>query len=246
MLSFRSARCLRRRAWRRWLSVLRGGEVARRGVASGGAAGRDSAVVCAAPAVVSGSSGRLERGLCDPAGGSAAAGSWIARRWRAALGDVVDRHESLRTIFPERLGVARQEVLAAGTARPRLSVAAVSAGELAGALAAAAGGGFDLAREPPLRAHLFALGEREHVLLVLLHHIAGDGWSLAPLLRDVARCYGARCAGGAAALPALPVQYADYTLWQHAVLGSEEDAAERDGAPACVLARAAGRAAGSD
>ena len=112
-----------------------------------------------------------------------------------ALGDVVDRHESLRTIFPERLGVARQEVLAAGTARPRLSVAAVSEGELAGALAGAAGGGFDLAREPPLRAHLFALGEREHVLLVLLHHIAGDGWSLAPLLRDVARCYGARCAG---------------------------------------------------
>ena len=141
-----------------------------------------------------------------------------------ALGDVVDRHESLRTIFPERLGVARQEVLAAGTARPRLLVAGVSEEELAGALAGAAGGGFDLAREPPLRAHLFVLGEREHVLLVLLHHIAGDGWSLAPLLRDVARCYGARCAGVAASLPALPVQYADYTLWQHAVLGSEEDA----------------------
>ena len=100
---------------------------------------------------------------------------------------MVDRHESLRTIFPERLGVPRQEVLAAGAARPRLLVAAVSEEELAGALTAAAGRGFDLSRELPLRAHLFALGEREQVLLMLLHHIAGDGWSLAPLLRDVAR-----------------------------------------------------------
>ena len=66
-----------------------------------------------------------------------------------------------------------------------LSVTAVSEAALAGALSAAAGTGFDLAREPPLRAHLFALGESEHVLLLLLHHIAGDGWSLAPLLRDL-------------------------------------------------------------
>ena len=61
------------------------------------------------------------------------------------------------------------------------------------------------------------------MVLLLLHHIAGDGWSLAPLLRDLGRFYEARCRGEAAAVAALPVQYADYTLWQHAVLGSEED-----------------------
>ena len=141
----------------------------------------------------------------------------------AAVGDLVERHESLRTIFPDTLGVPRQVILDAGVARPRLSVTAVEEGSLAGALSGAARTGFDLAREPPLRVHLFALGESEHVVLLLLHHIAGDGWSLAPLLRDLGRFYEARCQGQAAAIAALPVQYADYTLWQHAVLGSEED-----------------------
>jgi len=141
----------------------------------------------------------------------------------AALGDLVERHESLRTIFPDTLGVPRQVILDAGVARPRLAVTAVDEAALAGALSAAARTGFDLAREPPLRVHLFALGESEHVILLLLHHIAGDGWSLAPLLRDLGRFYEARCRGQAAAVAALPVQYADYTLWQHAVLGSEDD-----------------------
>src|SRR6185295_10937664 len=141
-----------------------------------------------------------------------------------ALGDVVERHESLRTIFPDRLGVPRQEVLAAALARPRLEVVALSEAALDEALAAAARHGFDLANEPPLRVHLFALGEGEHVLLVLLHHIASDGWSFAPLMRDLARSYEARLRGEAADLAALPVQYADYTLWQHRLLGAESDA----------------------
>ncbi|HEX9571575.1 MAG TPA: condensation domain-containing protein, partial [Burkholderiales bacterium] len=141
----------------------------------------------------------------------------------AALWDVVARHESLRTIFPDTLGVPRQLILEAGAARPRLAVAAVSEGELSAALAAAARQGFDLSREPPVRGHLFVLGSDEHVLLLVLHHIAADGWSLAPLARDLGRCYGARVRGQAPELPALPVQYADYTLWQRAVLGEESD-----------------------
>src|SRR5215510_12631505 len=142
----------------------------------------------------------------------------------AALGDVVERHESLRTIFPERDGVPRQEVLDASVSRVRLLRRALREAELAGALASAARAGFDLSREVPLRAHLFALGADEHVLLLVLHHIAGDGWSLGPLGRDLSRSYAARVAGGVPAFAPLAVQYADYTLWQHALLGDESEA----------------------
>src|SRR5204863_7839362 len=84
----------------------------------------------------------------------------------AALGDLVERHESLRTLFPDRLGVPRQEILPPLSARPRLEIGSVDdeAG-LAAALAAAAGRGFDLSSEIPLRAHLFELADNEHVLL---------------------------------------------------------------------------------
>ena len=168
------------------------------------------------------------------------------RRWRLALWDVMERHESLRTIFPEREGVAHQEILAASAVRARLVVSAVSEAELAGALGRAAGEGFDLSAEPPLRAHLFELSERAHVLLLLLHHIAGDGWSLAPLLRDLAHCYAARRSGQAPGLAPLPVQYADYTLWQHEVLGQESDGESAIARQLAVLARAACRASRCD
>ena len=141
----------------------------------------------------------------------------------AALGDLVERHESLRTVFPETLGIPRQLILEAANARPTLDVLPVTEATLAEALAAAAQQGFDLSAQIPLRVHLFALSESEHVLLLVLHHIAGDGWSLAPLARDLARTYAARCQDAAPQLPALPVQYADYTLWQQQVLGSETD-----------------------
>src|SRR5262249_6728233 len=142
----------------------------------------------------------------------------------AALCDVVERHESLRTIFPERDGVARQEILPASSARVRVLLREVNEGELSCALSSASQASFDLGCELPFRAHLYVLGASEHVLLLVLHHIAGDGWSLAPLARDLSASYAARCAGRAAELSALPVQYADYTLWQQRVLGEESDA----------------------
>ncbi len=140
-----------------------------------------------------------------------------------ALGDLVARHESLRTVFPDTLGVPRQHIVEEAAAKVRLEQMSVTEDTVAEALAAAAGRGFDLATELPVRAHLFALAPDEQVLLLLFHHIAGDGWSSTPLARNLGKAYAARRAGAAPDLPPLPVQYADYTLWQHAVLGDESD-----------------------
>ncbi|MGH3857136.1 MAG: amino acid adenylation domain-containing protein, partial [Pseudonocardiaceae bacterium] len=142
---------------------------------------------------------------------------------QTALGDVVARHESLRTIFPQLDGVLCQQVLDIQAACPQLTVTQTSAAALPEALAAAARYTFDLDVEPPLRAELFVLAPDEHVLLVLAHHIASDGWSLRPLAADVAAAYAARCRGEAPGWAPLPVQYADYTLWQHSLLGDQSD-----------------------
>ena len=141
----------------------------------------------------------------------------------AAVGDVMERHESLRTIFPDTLGAPRQKIMSVAGAGFRLTVQPSSEARVGEELAAAAGEGFDLSRELPLRARLFELSEGEHVLLLVVHHIAGDGWSLGPLARDLVRAYTARREGLAPEWRELPVQYADYTLWQREVLGSESD-----------------------
>ncbi len=140
-----------------------------------------------------------------------------------ALADVVTRHESLRTIFPDNNGVPFQQVVPAAHARPLLFTDDVTEPMLTDRLAAAAATAFDLTREVPLRAWLFRLEPQRHVLLLLLHHIAGDGWSLGPLLRDLAHAYAARRREEAPAFSELPVQYADYTLWQRGFLGAEDD-----------------------
>ena len=137
----------------------------------------------------------------------------------SALGDVVRRHESLRTVFPVVDGEPVQRVVPADEVA--LPVAWTDGG--ADQVAEAAGYVFDLATEIPVRAQGFSSGPDEHVLVVLVHHIASDGWSLEVLGRDLAAAYAARLGGTAPEWDELPVQYADYTVWQRELLGSEED-----------------------
>ena len=141
----------------------------------------------------------------------------------AALGDVVERHESLRTIFTELEGTPYQQILEPASAQPRLEVTPATEVTLAQLLGDAARYCFDLSTQIPLRASLFTLGPDEGVLLLLVHHIAADGWSMVPLARDLVQAYTARCQGKAPELRPLAVQYADYTLWQRQTLGDEND-----------------------
>ncbi|MFJ1791042.1 amino acid adenylation domain-containing protein [Kitasatospora griseola] len=141
----------------------------------------------------------------------------------AALGDLVARHEALRTVFPDTDGVPRQLVLPAAGSAPELHTAELTEEALPEAMARAARHAFELTAEPPLRAELLVLGERDRVLMLTIHHIAADGWSLAPLGRDLATAYAARCDGVAPQWQPLPVQYADYALWQRRLLGDAED-----------------------
>ncbi|MFE1293015.1 amino acid adenylation domain-containing protein [Streptomyces sp. NPDC058751] len=142
---------------------------------------------------------------------------------RAALADTADRHEALRTRFAEDDAGAHQVVLDGTSAHPELCVAATTEDGLDEQLRRAARRTFDLSTEVPWRAFLFTLPDGHSVLLFVVHHIAGDGWSLPVLVRDVAIAYDARRAALAPAWPPLPVQYADYALWQHRELGSGND-----------------------
>ncbi|GAA0603000.1 hypothetical protein GCM10010174_19080 [Kutzneria viridogrisea] len=151
-------------------------------------------------------------------------GSVDASALAAALRDVVCRHESLRTVFPDSSADPHQIILSPAEAQPRFDTVELSAAELDGAIAEAAQYRFDLAAELPIRAWLFTVSPTEHAVVLLMHHIASDGWSMTPLSQDLAHAYTARCRGEEPVFAPLPVQYADYTLWQHEVLGDEQDA----------------------
>ena len=154
----------------------------------------------------------------------------------AALADVVGRHESLRTLFAAPEGIPRQLVVPPERADFGWDVVDATgwpAARLDEAIGAVARHSFDLASEIPLRATLFRLAADEHVLVAVVHHIAADGWSIAPLIRDLGVAYAARYARLAPGWEPLAVQYVDYTLWQRGLLG---DLADSDSPIAAQLA----------
>ncbi|WZT85065.1 condensation domain-containing protein [Mycobacterium avium subsp. hominissuis] len=145
---------------------------------------------------------------------------------RAALADVIARHESLRTVFAVCDGTPHQVVIPAEQADIGWRVVDANgwpASRLNDAIDAIARHRFDLCGEIPLRAQLFRLDEDEHVLVAVAHHIAADGWSLTPLVRDLGAAYVRRSSGRVPDWVPLPVQYIDYALWQRAQFGDLED-----------------------
>ncbi|MFJ9715314.1 amino acid adenylation domain-containing protein [Streptomyces sp. NPDC101213] len=142
----------------------------------------------------------------------------------AAVRDVVGRHEILRTVYvTDDDGEPHQRILPPERAAPRVPVTEVAPEDVSGAIDEAIAHRFDLAAEIPLRASLLRCSPREHVLVLVVHHIATDGSSGAPLVRDLTAAYTARRDGRAPEWEPLPVQYKDYTMWQREVLGDPAD-----------------------
>ncbi|HEX8273688.1 MAG TPA: amino acid adenylation domain-containing protein [Longimicrobiaceae bacterium] len=153
-------------------------------------------------------------------------GALDAPALETALGEIVRRHEALRTAFPERAGVPVQEVAPfGGFALPVDDLSGLAGAEreaeVRRRVAADAARPFDLASGPLFRASLLRLGADDHVLLACMHHVVGDEWSVGVLFRELSALYAAFVAGAESPLPELPVQYADYAAWQRRVLRGE-------------------------
>ena len=136
-----------------------------------------------------------------------------------AITDLVRRHEPLRTVFPLLDGAPRQRVLPVTEVGKVLREERVARDELDDAILRIVRTPFDLTTDIPLRAHVLAVGPEENVLVLVLHHIAADGASMAPFMREFGQAYRARRAGEAPQWTELPVQYADFALWQRESAG---------------------------
>ncbi|WP_194910419.1 non-ribosomal peptide synthetase [Catenulispora rubra] len=151
----------------------------------------------------------------------------------AAVNDVVDRHETLRTRYVTGDDdEPYQQILPAGQGLVEAPVADVAPEDLPALVAAAIAHHYDLATDIPLRVHLYRCGPEDHALLLVIHHIAADGVSGGVLARDLFAAYAARLDGAAPEWAPLEVQYKDYTLWQRELLGDVTD-------PASLAARQA-------
>ncbi|SDX73370.1 non-ribosomal peptide synthase domain TIGR01720/amino acid adenylation domain-containing protein [Pseudomonas syringae] len=153
---------------------------------------------------------------------------------RRAFNHLIERHEVLRTVFQtdgdqalqvllHNQSIALDSIDLSGLADSELRNA-----ELALQVTTLTRQPFDLRTGPLLRAHLFRLASDEHVLVVNMHHIVSDGWSMDVMIQEFVRCYQAYCEGREPSLPELPLQYADYALWQRRWLEAGEGERQLD------------------
>ncbi|HVR98951.1 MAG TPA: amino acid adenylation domain-containing protein [Thermoanaerobaculia bacterium] len=139
-----------------------------------------------------------------------------------ALGEIVRRHESLRTTFPAVDGEPVQRVHSwEGFSLPRVDLTGLGEEEARRLALEDAARPFDLERGPLFRPLLLRLAPETHVLLASMHHIVGDGWSTGVLVRELAALYAAFRSGLPSPLPELPLQYPDFALWQRSWLAGE-------------------------
>ena len=143
-----------------------------------------------------------------------------------SLGEIVRRHKALRTVFAALEGSPVQVIQPAAPfvltvvdlselpKREREALALTLAGEEAGRP-------FDLTCDPLLRGMVLRLAEEDHFVALTMHHIASDGWSMGILVGEVSALYSAFVKGRPSPLPELPIQYADFALWQHTWLQGE-------------------------
>ncbi|MEV0299475.1 condensation domain-containing protein, partial [Nocardia sp. NPDC050710] len=145
---------------------------------------------------------------------------------RRAFADIIARHEILRTVYPQTEDGPVQVILSPGQADvPTLAVRTIGADEVEAAVNELISTIFDVTTEVPVRAFLFEIADAadEFVLAMVVHHISGDGSSAGPLTRDLMTAYVTRANGVAPNWAPLAVQYADYSIWQRELLGSEDD-----------------------
>jgi amino acid adenylation domain-containing protein len=140
-----------------------------------------------------------------------------------ALDDVVERHEPLRTIYPDSDAGPSQVIAAPEVALTHIDLVTIDESDLTGPLQDFLWSPFDIRNDRPLRARLFSLGIDDHVFAIVVHHMSADGFSMIPLSRDIVSAYLARAQGIAPAWKPLAVSYADYALWKRETLGDLED-----------------------
>ncbi|MFE1593316.1 amino acid adenylation domain-containing protein [Nocardia sp. NPDC058705] len=163
-----------------------------------------------------------------PAGSGAAADSASAAHGVSAVpagqaGDFGRSGSALPDSREARVDVPFQDVLAPDAMQVDLTPVPVTADDLADEVRLTVATGFDVTAQPPVRLRLLRLGTDDHVLVFVAHHISADGFSMGPLVRDLVLAYTARTAGAPPAWSPLPLQYADYAVWQRDSLGDEAD-----------------------